>query len=481
MKSAEAAAESEKVVPLRQPQRRGRAEDTEFLPAALEVVETPASPAGRAVAICIIAVFCLALVWSAIGRIDIVASARGKIIPTGHSKTIQPLETGVVHSIRVKDGQVVKAGDVLIELDPTITEAEVNHARSDLVAAQLDVARLRAILENPDDALAAFHPPPGAPPSLLATQKQFLLQQVSEYRAKIAGLDREYEQKQAERDAIAANISKIKASIPILQQLVDMRKTLLEQQWTSKLQYLDATLKVLEQENEIPVQEARLQEATAALGAISRNRERVAAEFKRTVLSDLAEAERKAAGLTQDVIKGERRARLQVLTAPIDGVVQQLAVHTVGGVVTPAEPLLVLVPENEPLKIEAMVENRDSGFVTPGQSAEIKVDAFNFTRYGLLHGTVQSVSHDAIVQKKAGEAADKRLGAANDSSEPNGQELVYSTVVSLDRTEMDIDGITRTLSPGMAVTVEIKTGTRTILSYLLSPLGKVANEALSGR
>ncbi|MGA7611188.1 MAG: HlyD family efflux transporter periplasmic adaptor subunit, partial [Xanthobacteraceae bacterium] len=166
----------------------------------------------------------------------------------------------------------------------------------------------------------------------------------------------------------------------------------------------------------------------------------------------------------------------------VDGVVQQLAIHTVGGVVTPAQALLVIVPSDSRLEIEAMVSNRDIGFVHPGQQAEIKVDTFNFTHYGLLHGEVLSVSQDAVIRDRPQDHSnDRRLGAQEESSEPQGQELNYSAGISLDRTQMRIEDRMVNLSPGMAVTVEIKTGSRRILSYLLSPLLRYQQEILHER
>lgn len=473
---------AEKIVPLPPaPPRRHRAE-IDFLPAALEIVERPPSPAGRAIAAIIIAVFCLALAWAAFGKVDIVATASGKIIPSGRSRIVQPFETGVVRAIHVHDGQQVKAGDLLIELDPTISEADVRHLKNDLVAAELDVARLRAALANPDNPLAAFKPPPAADPKSVATQRKFLLEQVAEQRAKVAELDRELAQKQAERAAISANIAKIKATLPMLQQIFDVRKVLLEQKLGSKLQYLDASLKLVEQQREVAVQQSHYRQADAAVATLAETRAKTVAEFRRTLLSDLATAERKSADAEQDVIKAEKRSKLQFLRAPVAGVVQQLAVHTVGGVVTPAQPLLVLVPVGEKLRVEAMIANRDIGFVDVGQKAEIKVDTFNFTRYGLLHGKVLSLSRDAIVQDKtAQKAGGGTLDVQNASDTQNERNLAYAALVSLDRSHMQIGSKRVNLLPGMAVVVEIRTGSRTILSYLLSPLAKLGDEALRER
>src|SRR6516162_1581674 len=173
------------------------ADELAFLPAALEIVETPPSPLGRAIGATIIALFTVALAWACIGKVDIVATATGKIIPTGYSKVIQPFETGVVRASRVADGQIVKAGDVLIELDPTINEGETAHLQGDLQSAQLDIARLRAALADVNDPLSAFRPPDGANPSLIAMHRQFLLAQTNEHKAKIAALDGQKAQKEA--------------------------------------------------------------------------------------------------------------------------------------------------------------------------------------------------------------------------------------------------------------------------------------------
>ena len=380
MKSAKAASEVTKnVIPFSVARERRAQEELAFLPAALEIVETPPSPIGRAIGTTIIALFCVALIWATFGHVDIVASASGKVVPSGRVKLIQPFETGVVRAIHVRDGQSVKAGELLIELDPSITAAE---------------------------------------------------------RA----------QKEAERDTIAAVIDKLEAAEPIIGQRVAIWKTLSDQRLGSKLTYLETLQQLTENHKDTAIQKSRLAEANAAVAAI-------AARMKR-----------------------------QILTAPVDGVVQQLAVHTVGGVVTPAQQLAVIVPSDAMLEVEAMISNRDIGFVHVGQSAQIKIDTFNFTRYGLLHGQVLSMSQDAIVRDIPTEKTkDNADGAENTSSEPKGQELTYSARVSLDRTQIQVDGAPANLSPGMAVTVEIRTASRSVISYLLSPLLRYAHDSMHER
>jgi hemolysin D len=454
-----------------------------FLPAALEIVETPPSPAGRTIALSIIALFCLTLVWALFGRVDIVASATGKIIPTGHTKIIQPFENGVIRAIHVHDGQVVREGEVLIELDPTISQAETSHLESDLIAAELDVARLRAALSD-GDVVANFEPPEGAPPALVATQRKFLADQAAEQRAKLAVLDRQRAQKEAERATIGATVDKLEASLPVMQERLDIRRTLYDHSTGSKASYLELLQPFIEEQQELKVQKSKINEATSALAAITEERAHTDAEYRRERFSELVEAERKVRGLSDDVVKAQRRTQLQKLVAPVAGTVQQLSVHTIGGVVTPAQVLLVVVPADSHLEIEAMVLNRDIGFVHAGQDAQIKIDTFNFSRYGLLHGKVLSVSPDAIThdnpQNKSGND-DTRRAAENATSELKGQELVYAARVSLDHQQMHVDDRLVSLSPGMAVTVEIKTGSRRIISYLLSPLARYRHDSLRER
>lgn len=476
-----AARPEQTVIPFRNGKGR-RAEEVAFLPAALEVTETPPSPIGRAIAMALMLLVCAALAWSAWGTIDIVASATGKVVSSGRSKVVQPFETGVVRAIHVQDGQSVKSGDLLIELDPTVNAAERDRLHDDLMAERLNVARLRAALASGEGVSADLVVPEDADHMLVATQRQLLANQVSENRAKLAALARQEAQKEAEHQTIAATIHKLDALLPVTQQRVEIRKTLMEKEIGSKLTYYETLQLQIEQQEELRVQSSRLKEAEAAVAAIRETRIQALAEYRKSLSDELAKSEQKANGVARDLIKAQQRTRLQQLTSPVDGVVQQLAVHTVGGVVTPAQSLLVIVPTDTRLEIEAMISNRDIGFVEAGQGAAIKIDTFNFTRYGLLAGRVLSVSQDAIVRDRPQErGSDRAPGTQRDSSEPSGQELSYSARISLDRTQMQVDDRLVNVSPGMAVTVEIRTGSRTILSYLLSPLQRYRHEIMRER
>jgi hemolysin D len=463
--------------PRRPPARRDH--ELAFLPAALEIAETPPSPVGRAVGATIIAIFCVVLAWATIGKVDIVASAEGKIVPSGRTKLIQPFETGVVRAINVHDGQRVKAGESLIELDPTMTTAEQDRFKGDLISAQLDVARLKAVLSEGEDAVADFHPPEGASAAQVEMHREFLISQTSEQRAKLSELARQASQKEAERSTVEATIAKIEATIPPLQERVDTHKYLSDKGLASKMTYLAEYQDLVGQQQDLLIQRSKRKEAEAAFATLKETRERTAAEFRRTTYDELAKAEQKAAGIAQDVIKAERRSNLQVLSAPVDGVVQQLAVHTIGGVVTPAQPLAVVVPLDSGLEIEASLANDDIGFVHEGQDVEVKVHTFNFTRYGLLHGRVISVSSDAI-SRDGGEGR-PRSQDGKEGDRQQGQDLVYMARISLDQRQMRSGDHVVDLGPGMAVTAEVKTGSRRIIGYLLSPVARYEHDVLRER
>jgi hemolysin D len=462
-------------------------EDTarQFLPAALEILETPASPVGRAIGATLILFFVLAIAWAIFGHVDIIATASGKIVPTGRTKTIQPLETGIVSAIYVQDGDHVTAGQVLIELDRTVTQAERKHVAQDVIASQLDVARLVALRDSfesetfPPD-LAA---PAGASVADVARTRASMRAQAGEQLAKLASINRQIEQKLAESQSITATIAKIDASLPLVEQGAAIRRKAMEIQYGNHIAYLDAQTRLVEQQNERIVQQRRIVEVVAARQALEQQIEQTKAAYEHQILNDLSDAEKKVAQLSQDLIKAEQKTGEQILRSPIDGTVQQLVLHTVGGVVTPAQQLMVIVPADSKLEAEAMISNRDIGFVSAGQAAEVKIDTFNFTRYGLLQGKVVSVSQDAIVRDKPNAKAgtSKSGGALSDSSEPEGQELLYSTRISLDGTRMQIEDKMVNLAPGMAVTVEIKTGTRRLIEYLMSPLLRYRHESLRER
>lgn len=433
----------------------GRA--AEFLPAVLEIQHVPPSPIGRAVLWTILASFTAGVLWAMFGWIDIVATAQGKIIPSGYSKMIQPYEAGVIASIHVQDGQVVKQGEVLIELDSTLNRADRDRAANEYRAARVEAARLRALIKGQ----AVFVAPPDADSTYVVLQRQLLRDQLAEYQAKIEAAQHLIDQRQAAVEQTNENILRLEATVPMEAERVAAYKKLLEHEAVTKMDFLQAEGQRIDKAQELAGQKKKLQQDHAALAEAEKHYRAMVSEFQQGKQAELSVLETKAASLVQEVTKAGQKAGLQRLISPIDGVVQQLAVHTVGGVVTPAQQLLIVVPKEHPVEVEAQVENKDVGFVREGQPVEVKVETFQFTLYGTIPGRVLTVSDDAAPIEKVG--------------------LVYPTRVSMDRSTVDIEGKQVSLSPGMAVTVEIKTGQRRIIEYLLSPLVKSMKESMRER
>ena len=433
----------------------GRA--AEFLPAVLEIQQVPPSPIGRALIWTIVAAFTAAVLWASFGRIDIVATAQGKIIPSGYSKIVQPYESGVIAAIYVQDGQAVKQGDLLIELDATLHRADRDRASNEQQAANVDAARLRALVKGQ----TTFDPPADADRTYVLLQQQLLRDQLAEYQAKVAAAQHLVDQRQAALEQTKENIVRLEATVPMEVERAEAYKKLLEHDAVTKMDFLQAEGQRIDKAQELAAQKKKLAQDRAALAEAEQHYRAMVSEFQQSKQAELSVLETKAASLAQEVTKAGQKAGLQRLMSPIDGVVQQLAVHTVGGVVTPAQQVLIVVPREHPVEVEAQVENKDVGFVQEGQSVEIKIETFPFTLYGTIPGHVLTVSHDAAPVEKVG--------------------FVYLTRVSMDRSTVSVDGKRVNLSPGMAVTVEIKTGQRRIVEYLLSPLLKAAQESLRER
>lgn len=438
--------------------------EVQFLPAALELQDKPAHPAPRILMWAIMSFSALSLIWACVGKIDVVATASGKVIPSGKTKVIQPSETAVVKAIHVRDGQTVKAGELLIELDPTSADADVGRIRSDLTAAQVDSARSRAMLAAINNrripSLNSADLKDASSDQRLAAER-WIQGQYQEYRSSLDLVDAEIAQRQADIQSARIQVASLQQTLPIATKLSQDYDRLLQKQYIARHAYLEKEQARLDLVRQLGVQQSAVVQAGAAKQEAERRRDGVIAQTRRAMLDLLQQAEQKSASLTQELAKAVYQEELTTLEAPVNGTVQQLAIHTVGGVVTPAQPLIVIVPQDQPVEVEAMLENKDIGFVHPGQPVTVKVETFTYTKYGALNGTVLSVSRDAIEDEKRG--------------------LIYSSKIRLDRDELNINGHDVKLSPGMAVTVEVKTDQRRVIEYFLSPLQQYKDESVRER
>lgn len=445
------------------PEKRLKSE-LEFLPAALELMETPPSHTARWVLWGTIIFIVIALLWSIFGKLDIIAVAQGKVVPAGKVKVVQPYERAVVKRLLVHDGMQVKKGQLLIELDASELGAEQQKVRSSHADAVLAAARARALLAAAQQKAALptlLGNQAGITPLQLQEANRLLSAEYQAYRTQIMTLEAEALHLQAQQSTTQETLSKLQALYPLQEQRVADLQRLLEQNYVPRHQYLDEESRRTEMAKEMDVQRRRMNETSTLIARQREQRTATEAEFVRRTREQLLQAEQQLALLGQDRIKLASRSDLLQLRAPVDGTVQQLAVHTEGGVVTEAQPLLVVVPTNEQLEIEAMVENKDIGFINKGQQAEVKVDAFPFTRYGILDGKVVNVSMDAVADEKRG--------------------LLYQTRVLLDKTWVGVEGKRVPLVPGMMVVVEVRTGKRKVIDYFLSPVLQYGAESVRER
>jgi hemolysin D len=461
--------------------KRGRSYEQEFLPAAVEILETPASPLGRSTALAIALFAAIAILWACVGEIDIVAVAQGKIVPTGRTKTVQapalnPGESGLIKTIAVEEGQHVTQGQLLVELDATETGADRHRIAQQLAQMRLDIARLRAVLGLPGGELLDS-PPAGSDPIMLLLAQSLRRSQLAGEAEKLASFDREIDRQQAEARANQSEIAKYNEILPLQIERAISKQTLLQKGLTPKMEMLEIQQQLIEMQRDRDAAQAHLSQAKSMIASIQRQKAQAEEEFKRDRLKELSDAESQASTLDQELKKAEERQRLKTILAPVSGTVQQLALHTLGGMIQPGQALMAIVPDDSGIEIEAMIQNQDIGFVAEGQEAVIKLEAFPFTRYGTVPGKIKIVSEDAVGGGTSDGAMSPEAQGAKGEKAGSSNQLIYAARVTLDHTTMNVDGKDVKLTPGMAATVEIKTGKRKLIEFLLSPLVRMQSEA----
>jgi multidrug efflux pump subunit AcrA (membrane-fusion protein) len=488
----------------------------------LEISETPASPLGRTIIWLIFSILAIALVWAYIGRVDEVAVARGKVIPDGRLKVVQPLEEGAITAIHVSEEQRVKKGQVLIELDSTMKSVEVQRIQKDLEAAKLERDLLKKALQGEDiekiaqnseisqevkDSLLKLTEMKDSQYETEQKSNSLLVMQYEEqYNIEQKNVQKIEENiklvKEKEQDLRAligtggvekANLDELKAQIAILEKDEQSYKELYEadaiakKDWLDKLNELELAKKEYEaqkakvsQENsslalnwksakdelsmlekELGIQKLAAEQAESKLDEAKNNLKRSEAQRGVSSMDLVVENDKKITALEGELEKANKSIEYQKLISPVDGTIHGLASNTIGGVVTPAQPILTIVPDGTPLVIEASLLNKDIGFVELNQEAAVKFDTFSFQKYGTIKGKVDYISPDSIDDEKQGS--------------------IYKMKVGLDKTNIVINGKKNNICPGMAVTVEIKTGNRRIIEFFLEPIIKYAKDSIKLR
>lgn len=424
----------------------------EFLPAAEEIIESPPSPYGRIVLWLITALLAIAIMWSYFGKLDIIAPATGRIVPEGSIKTIQPASTGVVTEIKISEGQKVKKGDLLLQLDDSIAKADVKTAEQALTVARLEKDILAKTIsgEGVVEVVSAADIPDSVKQHLIAlaesrvsaseVQKQLLSQGISSAQQQVKI------QRQNKR-AAEDSISRLRAREQELKQDLENATTLNEASIRNELRSVQQQIASLEAS--LPVYDAQIAQAQAGVGEASERLSAYSAETRVTTFLDIVDSEKRITELENTLAKTKQTVEHLSIKAPADGRILSLATKTVGGVVTAAQPVAELVPDGTELVVDATVQNKDIGFIQVGQSVVIKVDTYSFQRYGYLKGTVKTISPDAILDERQG--------------------LVYKMKVEIEDNETSKSN-TIEIVPGMSVTAEITTGQRRIIEFFLDPL-----------
>lgn len=432
--------------------------EKEFLPAVLEVVEKPPSPAGRIVMWTIFILITLIMIWSILGHVDEVAIAPGKLIPLGNVKVVQAEDKGVVKAIHVKDGDKVTQGQLLLELDTTISAADLASVKKLLVYYNLEIERLQA-----EKMGTPFSPQLTAELDSKDVNFQLNVYQSrqNEFRAKLAGAEASVRQNEVSLDVARVNQEKFQAMYEIAKDREERIDKLVQQNAVAEFVLLDYRSKRLEAQQDLASQTVDI---IRLKSAILQSQEAVAstvAEHDRDIDTKLVEDRKQVAGYNEELKKAMEKERLSHITAPVDGRVTQLATHTVGGVVTEAQAIMVIVPEDATLAVEAWVANKDIGFVHEGQAAEVKIETFSFQKYGTVDAVVSDVSPDAIEDKDKGR--------------------VYRVMLNLNKNQIQVGDKQVFFGPGMTASAEIKIRQKRIIEFFLDPFRSYQSEALRER
>lgn len=427
----------------------------QFTPLLVEIEDRPTSPLGRSLLYAILAFMTIGLLWLFLAKIDVVVSARGKVVPDGEIKTLQPVETGVIGSILVKEGQSVKKGEILMEIDPSITQSDLSSKQKNLSLLELEIDRLNALVND-----RPFIPRPDCnETSAIATQQMIYTSTRMAYDQQRQVLQEQIRQNDEQTLTAKADKSRLKQLLASAKEREARLKEVLD--IIAKREYEDAQNQRVEYQEQFTMKEHVIAQSQGKLNELTQQLRLITQEYRNKLLAELTQKSKEATSLRTEVETTQFRNAKQQIIAPVDGTIGKLLVHTVGGVVTPAEKLLTLIPKGVPLIIKATVQNQDIGFITKKMEAAVKIDTFDFQKYGLLHGKVRHIADDAI--------EDEKLGP------------VYEIAITPSDTTLKGEGKTLSIHPGMSVTAELKVGKRRVIEFFIYPMIKYLDEGLSVR
>lgn len=478
--------------PARPKRRKIRRSDQEFLAPALEILETPPSPIRLALLIAICLLVAVALTWTYLGRVDIIATAEGKIEPSGKVKVLQPLQPGQVSTILARNGDRVEAGQVLVQLDARDAQTQVEDLASQFDATNAEVVQRKAAiaLVAPLEVGQLLRPPfeiswPGTIPAAVRAREQVVLDKdLDDLNSQLSSIAAQIAQKHGDAQTLSLTVQAQQSLVGTLQDLASMRETLFKESSGSKADWLDAlqTLKV--QQVTLATDISQQADTAASVPILRAEASKVITAFLADYGQKLEDAEKQADDLQARLKQAQLTLDQMTLRSPAAGIVQASTVTTLGQVVTAGEELLRVVPDDNDLEIEAYLPNDEAGFVHVGDTADVKVAAFPYTQYGTVQGTVVRIGRDALSASEAiqttGDGTRPIDDPATGSTDPTAS-LVFPVTVRLAKQSIQVDGKAEPLTPGMSVTVEVNTGNRRILEYLFSPIVEVSSTAMRER
>jgi len=444
----------------------------DFAPGLLSIQESPPARLPRVVMYVVGALFLILVCWAIFGKLDIVASAEGRLVPQSYVKIVQPADGGIVQEILVKEGQRVDAGQVLMRMDTKDALADESTLTTQLAIRSLQLRRIDAELGN-----KALVKQAGDPDDLYRQVQSQYTDRRHAYTDALGGAQDALNKAERDYDSGKEVLAKLREVTPLLKEQADSYTNMGKEGYVPQVQVRDKQRDYLEKARDLTAQESTLASLAAAVSAAGKQVNELTSKYRSDLQNERIDAEGQYRKFQQDMVKQVHKTGLLELKAPQAGIVKDLATHTVGTVVQPGTVLLSLVPENEPLIAEVMVKNDDVGFVYPHQKVKIKLAAYPFQQYGMLEGEVMTVGADSSEDQQQSQQAQGQ-GQGSNKDKPAAS-MIYKALVSLGSQELQVDKQQFKLVPGMQVTAEINQGKRTVLEYLLSPLEKTVRE--SGR
>lgn len=428
----------------------------EFKPAMAEIEEKPPHPLGRIVFWVVIATMVFFGLWMCIGKVDVVVTARGIVIPDGDVKVLQPLDTGVVSAILCREGDYVRKDQVLMEIDPSITAPELESKKKSLQFLEMEKQRLGSTLTGKEFRPAAHE----------RYDEETLRTQRALFRSSLSSLEKQLSAKKAELDRTEEEMRSAVKEREHNRSLLDVAK--------DKEKRLRAVLDIIAREdyekvlNDILTYRNNIEQAEGKLKGLDHRKQGLVSEmayigenFRVANLKEFSEKQKQSTEIRAEIEKTAFRNEKQRIVAPVDGYISNLFIHTVGGVVTPAQKLMIVVPNGAPLVIKATVLNKDIGFIKDRMPVMIKIDTFDFQKYGILKGFVRNVSRHSI--------EDERIGP------------VYEVFVTPVETQLTVEGRKVMMGSGMSVTSEITVSKRRIIEFFIYPIIKYLDEGIKVR